>query len=144
MDGGPDILSEYRFEGNVPPPNDVNRCKLSLQHRDHDLHTDKGTTDYDKFFPFLGGWGDGQESAQKHGCGQGNITCINPTRVIDTSESENVLEVGTRYRELLGVASRGKDELIVVDKLFASLQYNLLSWNINGGDGLMGFPSFGH
>lgn len=65
------------------------------------------------------------------------ITFIDLDGIVDAPESENVLEVDTRDGELLGLPSGRKDELVVVNKLFPSLQHDLFSHNINGGDGLM-------
>ena len=65
-----------------------------------------------------------------------NVTCVNLDRIVDASESENVLEVGTRDREFLGLASRSKDQLIIMNKLFASFQHNPLSRNVDGSDSL--------
>ena len=68
-----------------------------------------------------------------------DITCINLSGIVKTSESENVLEVGPRDQEFPGVTSRSKDEFVVVDKLFAAFQHDLLSRNIDGSDGLTNY-----
>lgn len=69
-----------------------------------------------------------------------DITCINLYGIIDGSEGENVLEVDTRNGQLLWLPSGRKDELIVVDKLFPSFQHDLLSGNVDRGDGLRIHP----
>jgi len=66
-----------------------------------------------------------------------NGTCVNLGRVINASESENILKVCTRDGELLGLASRRKDEFVIVDELFASFQHDLLSRNVDGCYGLI-------
>ena len=73
-----------------------------------------------------------------------NFTCVDLDRIVNPSESENVLEVSTRDREFLGLASRSKDELIIVNELFASFQHDLLSRNVEGGDSLGIYASFRH
>ena len=71
-----------------------------------------------------------------------DITCVDLYGITYAPESENVLKVDTRNGKLLRVPSWRKDELVVVNKLFPSLQYNLLSDNVDGGDGLTVYPSF--
>ena len=66
----------------------------------------------------------------------GERTCVNLVGIVNTSKSENILEVGTRDRELLGVASRREDELIVVNELLPSFQHDLFSRDVDGSDGL--------
>ena len=66
-----------------------------------------------------------------------NITCINLGRIIDAPESKNILKVDTGDGELLGLASGSKDELVIVNELFASFQHDLLSENVDGGDSLV-------
>ena len=73
---------------------------------------------------------------RKIGSNRRNVTCVNLDGILDASESENVLEVGTRNREFPGLASRSKDELIIVNELFASFQHDLFSRNVDGGDRL--------
>lgn len=66
----------------------------------------------------------------------GDITCVNLGGIVKASESKNILEVDTGDREFPGVASGSKDELVVVDKLFASFQHDLFSRNVDGSNGL--------
>lgn len=66
-----------------------------------------------------------------------NITCIDLNGIIDATEGENVFEVNTGDWECLGLASRRKNELVVVDELFAPFQNYLLSNGVDRGDGLM-------
>jgi hypothetical protein len=55
LDGGSDFFPKCGFEGNLSPPDDIDRCELSLQNGDDDFHAYKGTADNDKFFSFFGG-----------------------------------------------------------------------------------------
>jgi len=142
--GSSDVLSKCGFEGNVPPPNDIDRRELPLQYGDNNFHANEGTADHDELFPFHGGWGDGQRSSQAIEWSRRKATCVNPDRITDASESENVLKVGTRDGELLGLASRRKDEFIIVNELFASFQHDLFSRNVDGGDGLIICALFRH
>ena len=71
-----------------------------------------------------------------------DFTCVNLDRIIDTSESENILEVDARDGDFPGLAPRGEDELIVVDELFPSLQHDPFSRNVDRSDGLGTRTSF--
>jgi hypothetical protein len=81
---------------------------------------------------------------RKAECGRGEVTCIDLYGVTNAAESENVLEVSTGNGKPLGLASRSKDELVVVNKLFTSFQNYLLSDDVDGGDGLIIYSLFAH
>ena len=88
------------------------------------------------FFPSLAAAEMVNTQRKTNGPSGRNVTCINLARIVNTSECENILEVNTRDWELPGVTSGSEDELVVVNKFFASFQHDPLSRNVDGSDGL--------
>ena len=72
------------------------------------------------------------------------MTCVDFDRIINASESEDVLKVGTRDGKLPGLATRRKDELFIVNELLASFQHDLFSRDVNGSDSLRMYAPFRH
>jgi len=96
------------------------------------------------FFPSLAAGETVSTCCMTRGCNQRNLTCVNLGRIIDASESGNVFEVDAGDGELLGLTSRGKDEFVIANEFFASFQNDLLSGNVDRGDGLTICASFRH
>ena len=69
-----------------------------------------------------------------------DTTCVNLDGIVNAPESEHVLEVDAWDGKPLRLPSWRKDELVVVDKLFPSLQHDLLSNDVDGCHGLRILP----
>ena len=93
------------------------------------------------FFPSLAAGETVSTHCTIRGCSRKNVTCVNLGRIIDASESGNVFEVNPGDGELLGLASRSKDELVIANEFFASFQNDLLSGDVDRGDGLSIYAS---